>query len=210
MAGARPIRSTNTPRAAAQVATLHVPPAADQLPLRMARPHFSAIEGVLLATPGLVVLVDADVTMVECKGTCSRIPDGELHPACAMLSVNRSSAPASDGLGLGLHIAKALVHAHGGRMAVEIGSTGSTASQVAEPVCAVDSLDAAPVHADAVIFQGFAGRAAGGGTIRTKVPWCSARTLIRLRRLRNLRHPRWFGLVPGRPETAAPQMEIEV
>lgn len=53
MAGARPINSTNIPRAAAQVATLEVPLATDRLPLPMAGPHFSTlIEGGAERTPG--------------------------------------------------------------------------------------------------------------------------------------------------------------
>jgi signal transduction histidine kinase len=69
MRGARPICSANTPRIAHHAANLPAPVTAEQIPVRRAASDVDLlIEGVLLARPGLVVLIDGNATVVKCKG----------------------------------------------------------------------------------------------------------------------------------------------
>jgi C4-dicarboxylate-specific signal transduction histidine kinase len=69
MSGARPICPANTPRIAPHAADVPAPLTAEELRLRIAASEVDLlIEGVLLARPGLVVLIDGNATVLKCKG----------------------------------------------------------------------------------------------------------------------------------------------
>lgn len=70
MSDARPISSANTPRVATYGATIQARLTHTRFPAPTAAPDFDVlIEGVLLARPGLVILVDGNATVVRCKGS---------------------------------------------------------------------------------------------------------------------------------------------
>ena len=70
MTHARPVDPTHTPRIARYVAHGQGPLTVEQFPEHSAAPGFDVlIEGVLLARPGLAVLVDANAIVVNCKGS---------------------------------------------------------------------------------------------------------------------------------------------
>ncbi len=192
MAGARPINSTNPPHGAAQMATLHVSGGGGEIELTV-EDSGRGIE------PGMR---DAVFERFFRGRPC------EQHPlAHAARQASESTMPIAllskqiDGR---LGVAEKTVKVHRGQALRKLGlrSVAPTGARSGQSRCIARICARRSV-------SGFGGRAAGNGTNRTKVPWCRARTLIGLRRLRIFRHACSFGRVPGRADIAAQQMEIE-